>query len=394
MIKTIIVFILIIVSNNLLCAQENVLWKYKTGDRVYTSALIVDNIVYFGSGDHVFYAVSKSTGEKIWEFKTNGNVHSSAATYKNMVYFGSADGNLYALDKNSGKLMWKYASQGEKSYGLWDYYLSSPTVVEGIVYWGSGDSHLYALDGINGHLKWKHKTGDIVHASPVIDAETLYFGSFDGYFYALNKDNGSVIWKIKTIGDTYSPKGEVQRSAFVHDDMVYFGSRDYNMYALDKATGTIKWKMRDGGGWIIARPTVYKENVYFGTSDGHVFYALDKKSGKEVWKAPLAMRVYGAAIEVGGILYFGTFDGKLMGLDYKTGALKWEFQTELSKQNYSTIYNKEGHFKDDFVLYGDDYVASEAKIHELGSILSTPVIEDKTIYFGSSDGYFYAVKLE
>ena len=394
MIKTIAVFILIMVSNNLLCAQEKVLWKYKTGDRVYASALIVDSMVYFGSGDHVFYAVSKSTGEKIWEYKTKGNVHSSAATYKNMVYFGSADGNLYALDKNSGKLIWKYASQGEKSYGLWDYYLSSPKVEEGIVYWGSGDSHLYALDGINGHLKWKYKTGDIVHASPVIDAETLYFGSFDGYFYALNKNNGSVIWKIKTIGDTYSPKGEVQRSAFVHDDMVYFGSRDYNMYALDKATGAIKWKMRDSGGWIIARPTVYKENVYFGTSDGHVFYALDKKSGKEVWKAPLAMRVYGAAIAVDGILYFGTFDGKLMGLDYKTGVLKWEFQTELSKQNYSVIYNKEGHFKDDFVLYGDDYVASEAKIHELGSILSTPVIEDKIVYFGSSDGHFYAVKLE
>jgi hypothetical protein len=99
-------------------------------------------------------------------------------------------------------------------------------------------------------------------------------------------------------------------------------------------------------------------------------------------------------LEVDGILYFGTFDGKLVGLDHKTGTLEWEFQTELSKQNYPTIYNKEGHFKDDFVLYGDDYVASEAKIHELGSILSTPVIEDKIIYFGSSDGYFYAVKLE
>ena len=121
---------------------------------------------------------------------------------------------------------------------------------------------------------------------------------------------------------------------------------------------------------------------------------MDKKSGKIVWKAPLAMRVYGAATADDGILYFGTFDGKLMGLDYKTGALKWEFQTELSRQNYRTIYNEEGHFNDDFLLYGSDYIASEAKIHELGSILSTPVIEDKIIYFGSSDGFFYAVKLE
>ena len=117
-------------------------------------------------------------------------------------------------------MIWKFSSKGEKKYGLWDYYLSSPKVVEGIVYWGSGDSHLYALDGVNGHLKWKHKTGDIVHASPVIDAKTVYFGSFDGYFYALNKDYGDVIWKINTIGDTYFPKGEIQKSAFVHDGIV------------------------------------------------------------------------------------------------------------------------------------------------------------------------------
>jgi outer membrane protein assembly factor BamB len=394
MTKSLLTFVLIILIQGIIYAQENVLWKFKTNGRVYSSALIVDEVIYFGSGDHNFYAVAKKTGEKIWEFKTEGAVHSSATTYQNMVYFSSADGNLYTLDKTNGKLIWKFASKGEKSYGLWDYYLSSPKVANGVIFWGSGDGHLYAIDGTNGSLKWKYKTDDIVHASPVIDGNKVYFGSFDGYFYALNKSDGAVIWKFNTIGDTYFPKGEIQKSALVHDGIVYFGSRDYNIYALDIETGTGKWNMKEDGGWIIATPTAYKENVYFGTSDGHVFYAMNKKSGKIVWKIPLAMRAYGTAVADNDIIYFGTFDGKLLGLDYETGALKWEFQTEQSKQNYNTIYNKEGHFKKGFELYGADYLATEAKIHKLGSILSTPLIGEKVIYFGSSDGYYYAVKLK
>jgi outer membrane protein assembly factor BamB len=42
--------------------QENVLWKIKTNDRVYSSTPIVDEVVCFGSDDHRFYAVPKNTG--------------------------------------------------------------------------------------------------------------------------------------------------------------------------------------------------------------------------------------------------------------------------------------------------------------------------------------------
>ena len=74
--------------------------------------------------------------------------------------------------------------------------------------------------------------------------------------------------------------------------------------------------------------------------------------------------------------------------------LQWQFQTDASKQNYFEIYSEEGGFDEDFELYGADYLESERKIHELGSVLSTPVIWENKIYFGSSDGNLYAVKLK
>ena len=105
------------------------------------------------------------------------------------------------------------------------------------------------------------------------------------------------------------------------------------------------------------------------------------------------MRVYGTAIVDMDTVYFGTFDGKVLGVDYLTGEVKWQFETTDSKQNYHTIYNEAGEFKEGFVLYGEDWKTPEKMIHTLGSVLSSPAIDNGVIYFGSSDANLYAVKL-
>lgn len=389
------VFILLLIVNLVPGeASAETEWKFKTGDRVYASPLIAGEMVYFGSGDHHFYALDRQTGTLKWKFKTGGAVHSSASTNGKLLCFGSADGSLYALNRDSGDLAWKFASGGEKKYGLWDYYLSSPTVADELVYWGSGDGHIYAVDADSGKLKWKHDTGDIVHASPVVYKDKVFIGGFDGHMYALNKHDGSLIWKFKTVGATYFPKGEIQRAALVEDDVVYFGSRDYNIYALDADTGRGKWNMRQPRGWIIATPVEHEDNIYFGTSDAHLFYNMNKKSGEVNWTIPVNMRVYGSAIVHGDLLYFGTFDGKVLGVDLEDGETRWQFQTDASRKNYHAVYGDDGEFREEFVLYGADYEESENAIHSLGSVLSSPVIDDGVIYFGSSDGHLYAVDLQ
>jgi len=117
---------------------------------------------------------------------------------------------------------------------------------------------------------------------------------------------------------------------------------------------------------------------------------MNKEKGITIWTVPLNMRVYGTATAYKDIVYFGTFDGKLIGVDYLTGEKRWEFRTEKSKLNYSTVYSKEGKFNEDF----KDYLDFEAKIQALGSILSSPVIDGEFIYFGSSDGFLYALGLK
>ena len=392
---TFLFFFIIGLNYNVLNAQEDVLWKFKTNGRIYSSPLVEGDTIYFGSGDNTFYAINKNTGQKLWEFKTGGAIHSSPSIGNKLIYFASTDGNLYAVDKKEGKLHWKFKSQGERMYDLWDYYLSSPKEDEETTYWGSGDGNLYAIHSKNGKLKWKFKTEGIIHASPVFYNKNILIGSFDGNFYSIQKENGSLVWKFKTVGATYFPKGEIQKAALVENDVVYFGSRDYNLYALNAKTGRGKWNMRQPRGWIIATPIEYKGNIYFGTSDSHEFHSIDKVKGTTNWTIPLNMRVYGTAVAYNDLIFFGTFDGKVLGVDYKTGEIRWKFQTEESKRNYGKIYNVKGGFKDDFKLYGNEFKKKEALIHSLlGSILSSPIVDEQIIYFGSSDGNLYAIKLE
>lgn len=374
--------------------QKAVSWKFKTDGRIYSTPKIDNDTLYFGSGDQHIYALQLQTGKLLWKYKTAGKVHSSPSTDDNHVFFSSTDGHVYCLNKTDGTLVWKFESEGEKQYGLWDYYLSSPKLDGNTLYWGSGDNHIYALNSRNGKLIWKYKTGDIVHADPVIYEEGVFIGSFDGYLYKLNKYNGALIWKFKTIGSYFFQNGEIQKAVTIHNGLVYFGSRDYNLYVVDTKKGRGVWNYREPRGWIISTPTIYENFVYFGTSDGHLFYCFDTNTALKKWEVQTNMRVYSKAASYKDQILFSTFDGKIISVNYETGEQNWEFQTEASKENYNKIFNADGSFLNDFKLYGEDYLKSEKMIHELGSILSDPVVHDDKLFFGSSDGYLYALILE
>ncbi|MGE5214422.1 MAG: PQQ-binding-like beta-propeller repeat protein, partial [Nitrospirota bacterium] len=139
---------------------HRVKWKFPTGERVISSPVFKDNVIYFGSDDGNVYAVDAVTGHQIWKHVTNGPVPSTPAIADGTVYIGSYDGRLYALNARTGAAKWKFATDGERRFeakglhGLqprtqtiadpFDIFLSSPVVANGAVYFGSGDGNVYA----------------------------------------------------------------------------------------------------------------------------------------------------------------------------------------------------------------------------------------------------------
>ena len=145
--------------------------------------------VYAGTGP-------KQLNELVWKFKTGDRVSSSPAVSEGIVYFGSADGYLYALEVNTGQEQWKFKTD--------NFVYSSPAVSNGVVYFGSCDRYFYALDINTGQEKWKFKTGGGVYSSPVVSDGVVYFGSWDGYLYALDINTGQEQWKFGTTSEVTS----------------------------------------------------------------------------------------------------------------------------------------------------------------------------------------------
>ncbi|MEQ2009531.1 MAG: PQQ-binding-like beta-propeller repeat protein, partial [Limisphaerales bacterium] len=91
-----------------LADKLDLLWSFKTGGPVKSSAAIVGGNVFVGSDDGFLYSLSLATGKTNWAFKTGGNVESSPLVHEGRVFFGSDEAMFYALDAKSGKQVWKF----------------------------------------------------------------------------------------------------------------------------------------------------------------------------------------------------------------------------------------------------------------------------------------------
>jgi eukaryotic-like serine/threonine-protein kinase len=391
---------------------NQVKWKFKTAGRVYSSPAVANGMAFVGSTDHNLYAVDLATGTQKWKFPTESRVTSSPAVSDGVVYFGSMDANFYAVDAVTGKLKWKFKTAGERRYtathlhgGMpeaeampdpFDFYSSSPSVSGGLVYFGSGDGNVYALETATGQQKWKFKTGDVVHASPAVVNGTVYIGSWDSYLYALDAATGTQKWRFKT-GEDPNIHNQVglQSSPAVVDGIVYVGCRDSNLYAVDAATGEKKWAYNNKGSWVIGSPAVHDGKVYFATSDSALFHAVDAKTGAEAYSLTFTWPMFSSPAIAGNTLYIGTHEGKLMAIDLSTQKPTWTFQTDASKEfgpKYTLFNGKPNYNAAFFDFYYDDMIIGVDKMLAVGALLSSPVIVDKTIYVGSTDGNLYALE--
>ena len=388
------------------------------GEAIIGSPVVAGGVVYVGSNDNNLYAIDACSGKLKWKFATTGglrggggNVASTPAVSGNIVYFMCNDGNFYAVDATTGKVRWTYATAGEhRCMGpgmlyaqpvneigpdLWDFYLSSPAILDGAVYFGCGDGNVYSLDAASGALRWKFPTGNVVHASPAVANGTVYIGSFDSYFYALDAATGSLRWKFQTGVDLPSHlMMGLPGSAAVANGVVYFGCRDSNFYALDAQTGRQRWAFNNGGSWVIASPAVQNNIVYFVTSDSHKFEALDAQTGAELYSLPYNIFAFSSPAIAGDRAYFGAFDGLLHEVNLTDRRYSGKYAVPGYSKNKEKWLKPDGQLNDNIwtgETMDDAFYNIRAKMFTLGSILSSPTVSDGVVYFSSVDGRVYAL---
>ncbi|MGZ3822758.1 MAG: beta-alanine-activating enzyme beta-propeller domain-containing protein, partial [Mucilaginibacter sp.] len=286
-----------------------------------------------------------------------------------------------------------------------DFFLSSPVLdlnnKDLTLYFGSSDGNLYALNAITGIKKWAFKTNGIVRSSPALYQGKVYFGSWDTFLYAIDAKTGKLQWKFETGKQPVIHLLEgIQASPTCADGRVYFGSRDGYFYALDAGTGKVEWKYAANSSWVLTTAAVKDGMVYFATSDTYLFLGFDARTGKEKMRYKTNGYIYSSPALIGNTAYFGDFTGGLYAVDIRTGKLTGRFLTPPRAANAKNVLNQQGNIDFAYMTKGKDLafysttVYGMDKLYTLGPIVSSPAINNGVIYFGSADGYLYALNLK
>ena len=133
-----------------LAVPLKLLWSFKTGGPVNSSAVVAEGRVFIGSGDNNLYALDLKSGAKLWSFKTGDAVEAPPLALNGRVFVGSHDGNLYALDAATGTQIWKYTT-GEKIIGSANWFVTRGMTN---VLVGSYDYSLHCVDSATGRSNW------------------------------------------------------------------------------------------------------------------------------------------------------------------------------------------------------------------------------------------------
>jgi outer membrane protein assembly factor BamB len=243
------------------------IWRFKTGDKIFCCPIMYNEKVYFGSKDGNLYCLCAKTGEEIWRFKTGDEITSNPGAHEGRIYTGSYDGNFYCLDAETGKEVWRFRVGAEIQID------NKPLINNGIIYIPCWDNYIYAIDAKNGKEIWRTKLGHLgISASPVLYKNVLYISTRDGFLFAVSLE-GKELWRFKTAG--------IIIGIGIKDNVIYFGSEDRNFYAVN-LEGEELWRLQISGP-VYDFPHFYKNNVYFGSWDCHL-YCLDSKTGREIWR--------------------------------------------------------------------------------------------------------------
>jgi outer membrane protein assembly factor BamB len=234
-------------------------------------------------------------------------------------------------------------------------------------------------------------------APPSLTADgQLVVGSYNNQLYSFDPQSGRENWVFPNNNRFIAGLLEV-------DGLTIAPNADGQVYAVD-ANGQNAWTFspnedpRDNKP-IFAAPVMNGDNLYVVSMD-HFLYALDPATGSLSWKLDLG----GTAVSTGilsedqSMLYIGTFESVMLGIDIESQSIAWEFKTDEWVWASPTLVDGILYFGDlGGTLYALDTTSPSDPVWTLstdGSITGAPLVTEDTIYTVTEGGTFYAVNLE
>ena len=229
--------------------------------------------------------------------------------------------------------------------------------------------------------------GPAATVNRVIVPDKIQSGTHD-LFRCLNTADGSEVWRLEYEADRELDYSNSPRATpVIHEGLVYLHGALGDLHCVQLDTGAVVWRTnfyREYGGkllaWGSSSPPLIVGNKLIinpGVPDASVV-ALDRKTGKLIWKTPGHAAAYSAFVfgELGGRWQIIGYDSaSLGGWDPSTGKRLWQHvPNEGADFNVTTPLIHEGQ-----VL-----LATENNATRLHRLLKNGLLDDKPVMVNAS----------
>ena len=322
-----------------------------TGKLLWTRPTVEGHMGYVvQNGEKVENGISGTTNATwpgdLWQ--TGGAATWNGATYDpetNLIFAGTGNpapwnshlrpgDNLFssstvAIDADSGKIAWHYQNTPHDG---WDF------------------------DGVNEFVSFDYKdpkTGKLIKAGGKADRNGFFFvndrtnGKLLNAFPFVKKITWATGYNLETgrpitieEGRPGNPANEAdgKKGKVVFSAPSFLGGKNQQQMAYSPQTGLFYVPANEWAMDIWNEPVAYKKGAaYLGAgftikplNEDHigVLRAVDPASGKIVWENKNYAPLWGGVLTTaGGLVFYGTPEGYLKGVDAKTGQELWSFQT-------------------------------------------------------------------
>ena len=237
-----------------------------------------EGLVLVGSHDgslYAFHTTGDRAGNMAWSFPTDRQIWSTPVVEDGAVYFGSMDRHVYAVSLEEGlnpasRLLWKYKTGGAV--------VSKPLLLDKMLIVGSFDKKVYALDRATGAFLWSFEGDNWFWAGAVSDGNSIFASSMGGTVYALEK-TGVQVWLPPFEAET-----PIVSTPVVVGDNLLVATDGGNLHLLSARTGEELEVFKDLSGKAVKAPlSVGGTMVFVGIEDSTV-RGVDVDRWEELWQ--------------------------------------------------------------------------------------------------------------
>ena len=313
------------------------IWKYQAGSLVEFPPSVGYNRLFFSTNKGTFTAISEKTGKYAWKYRAHRCVAASPAigphahgtvyeTFLNRPPCNAqsgghgVDGEVIAFSVGHGKIHWRHRIGPSER---------SPLLVRDRLYVGDWKGDVWAFDANNGRVVWhRHIARGAIKGALAYSGGRLFVGAYDGHVYCIGAKSGRVVWRGSAQPRLFGSSDFYSTPAIAYG-RVYIGSTDGKVYAFGATSGHRLWS-HSTGAYVYSSPAIWKQRVLVGSYSGK-FTAFDAGTGEPDWTFHAGGPISGSAVVVGDVVYFATLrekhlkNGRTYALDAKTGKELWSF---------------------------------------------------------------------